>query len=183
MRRFIKLPALLLLTFLAAHGSADVSSITEVIVHIQPIVHITRPDAMILVESIGVGVLTISTDFRIDANVPSLHMYVEATDLYMDGLARDPSVAPIPLSADSGVRISPADASPVASAGNVASFVEQCALGEFPARRSEMIHFLSSQTGIFSQDISVTVTWNQDDPTKPAGRYIGKIKFAAIHLP
>ncbi|MCD6365250.1 MAG: hypothetical protein J7M14_05190 [Planctomycetes bacterium] len=183
MRRGILSPALLLLISLTARGSWGAFKVVGVIVHVQPIIHITQSEVTVARESSRVGPIVISSSFYIDANAPSLHMYVEATDLYMDGNTRNPSVPPIPLDVDSSVEIAPADAAPADGSSNVARFVENSRLGEFAAKRSEIINFVSNQATNSRTSVPVTVTWNQNDPTKPAGRYIGKVKLAAVHMP
>ncbi len=46
-----------------------------------------------------------------------------------------------------------------------------------------MLTFESNQDGRFSSDIDVTVTWDQDDPTKPEGNYRGFVTLYAVIVP
>lgn len=125
--------------------------------------------------------------FRVDANVEVVSIYVAASELYKGGIVSVPEVRPIPLTG-SGVLIEPMDAGPLpVGRSNLAVWLtEQGSSGPvvdgFPTRQTEVIQFESKQDGHFSQDVNVTVTWNQDDPEKPEGVYWGRVKFVALLL-
>jgi hypothetical protein len=53
----------------------------------------------------------------------------------------------------------------------------------FPTQRSETIGFESSQNNRFSQDVTVTVCWDQDDDEKPMGEYSGVVKLTSMIFP
>lgn len=122
--------------------------------------------------------------FRVDANKEDVKLSVCASELYKGDDPTNPTVAPIPLNLSAGVPIAPTDANPMNGASNVANYSGgSCSIGAFPGLATEQIHFESSQNGHFSQDVYVTVTWNQGDPEKPMGEYSGKVKFIAMLVP
>ena len=49
----------------------------------------------------------------------------------------------------------------------------------FLGLQTDYIGFESSQPGYFSQNVFVTVAWNQDDPEKPQGQYSGLVTLLA----
>ncbi len=128
------------------------------------------------------GEISIGTVFYIKANFTRVGTYVTATDLYKDGLV-DGNVKPIPLKLSGGSNIEPFSAHVVGGQGNTVSFDEETTLEGFPARSSNSLEFESDQPGRFVQDVLVTLTWEQNDPRKPPGKYIGKVKLVAFFIP
>ncbi len=123
--------------------------------------------------------------FRVDANVEVVHIYICASDLFKGGIVSPLDVAPIPVSG-SGALIEPVDAGPLpVGRSNTAVWLTGQGgpvVDGFPTRISETIAFESKQDGHFSQDVNVTVQWDQADPEKPEGVYWGRVKFVSLIL-
>lgn len=147
--------------------------------------------------TVSVGVISIAVDagvvdtgpvvarigFRVDANTPSVTLFVEATALHKAGPAETRGATPIPVDRAAGAVIAPTDAAPASGGGNVAAYLQVSNVDGMPAERSDAIRFESSQPGRFSQNVHVTVTWDQSDPDRPVGIYTGRIKLTAIVMP
>lgn len=128
------------------------------------------------------GPITAQVGFRVDANKEQVCFFVEASALYKGADPTDATVLPIPLA--TGVIITPTDAGPFPGYTNAASFIGVGApIDGFPTVKSETICFESSQAGHFSQNVNVTVGWNQNDPELPTGIYTGKVGLTALLLP
>jgi len=132
---------------------------------------------------VDTGAVTARVGFRVEANSPSVTLYVEATGLHKAGDANAAGAAAIPIDRAAGVVIAPTDAAPAGRTSNVATWSESTAIDGMPAEKSEAIRFASSQSGNFSQDVHVTVTWDQSDPEKPVGMYTGRVRLTAMVLP
>jgi len=111
--------------------------------------------------------------FRVDANVEMVSLWCVGTSLYKGNDPRDPQVAPIVLYRDGGARLEPTSAAPIQGGSTVAPFLETVDFNGFTGWISDRIAFESSQPGYFSQDVILTLTWDQPDPEKPRGEYSG----------
>jgi hypothetical protein len=117
--------------------------------------------------------------FRVDANVEMVALWVEATYLYKGNDPFDPLVDPIILAREVGATIEPTNANPVEGNSNIVPFLETVDYNGFTAWLSDQMEFESSQPGYFSQDVTLTVAWDQPDPEKPQGEYSGWVIFYA----
>jgi hypothetical protein len=129
------------------------------------------------------GKFNITIPYRIDANTQFVKITICASHLYK---ADDPSspVAAIPVSTSDAAGVVPTNGNESGGSGdNKLAFVGDCTIGNFKGKTTETGTFESSQAGKFSQDVVVTVTWNQDDPEKPIGEYSGFVKMTAAVVP
>ena len=111
------------------------------------------------------------------SNTNLVTMFVEATALYLGGDTFNPEVDPIPLNESSGVDINPAG-STILEGENPARYIgDGDSVDSYPSRKTDAISFESSNAFSFNHSTGVTVTWNQDDPSKPSGQYFGKIRL------
>jgi hypothetical protein len=133
--------------------------------------------------TVQTGEFCATITFRVDANLQQVCLLVEASPLYKGDDPNGEEVPPIPLDLSSGVEISPTNAYPLGGRDKIASYLEDSMIGNFPAKKTESICYESSQNNHFSQDVLVTVCWNQDDPEKPTGEYSGKVRLTALLLP
>jgi hypothetical protein len=146
----------------------------------------TRLDVQVLTPNIlvdynGGGRLECTSEFRVEANVNSVRMYVSATDLYFDKDPTGTTVKPIPLDEGEGVRIEPQGDVSSDSGSFTASFAGSDEhIDGAPAKKTEEITFTCSGDFCFNHNVFVTTTWNQQDPNKPAGRYRAKVKLTCI---
>ena len=165
-------------------GSAEAHVFANVVPNIA--VAFAGPANGVFAGDVRFGEFSAQIPFRVDANMQSLCLYVDATPLYKgDVYNRDPLVdlvSPIPLMTT--VVISPDFANPLDGADNEAELITPVPAAEISdvpgALRSESICFESGQDGHFSQGVIVTVTWDQDDPEKTQGQYSGVVKLWAI---
>lgn len=133
--------------------------------------------------SIQMGTFPGEVTFRVDANAEAVNLSAAATQLYKGDDPTDPTVSPIPLWTSYGALIEPTDASPIHGGSNVGMFTSPFNYDGFLGMQSEYITFESSQQGYFSQNVFVTVAWNQTDAEKPQGEYSGFVcLYASIHV-
>ncbi len=128
------------------------------------------------------GAFTATIEFRVDANNEDIDLACYASDLWKGDDPTNDDVAPIPLLVGAGCLIDPINANPTGGASPVASFDPSVVhnVSGFPALGTNSINFESSQNGHFSQEVYVTVAWNQDDPEKPQGEYSGVVKLLGM---
>ncbi|MCY2929535.1 MAG: hypothetical protein NTV86_08585, partial [Planctomycetota bacterium] len=108
-------------------------------------------------------------------------LYVEASDLFKGDDPTGTSVTPIPLNTTVPAVISPEHANPANLGSNKAPWTGPgLAIGNFLTQKTLPILFESSQNNHFSQNVGVTVTWNQNDPEKPQGQYGGRVRLTAV---
>jgi hypothetical protein len=130
----------------------------------------------------GSGPIDITANFNVEANINLVQMFVETTPFYLNGVTSNPEVVPIPLHESSGVEILPNGASLVQGQNPAGYFGDGDPIDGYPSRKTDTLSFQSSDT-MFSDSVAVTVTWDQDDPVKPAGQYFAKIKLTCLVEP
>jgi len=179
--RFITLVAVAVFAFAGA-AMADLAghAVAHVYVTVDPNVSVGVNTPNYDLSTIQTGEFWGELIFRVDANVEQASFCVLVTGLYKGDDPTDPEVTPIGISREDGVPIEPTDANPIAGASNVAQYVGQAEYLGFWGWSTEYVQFESSQNGIFSQDVYVTPTWEQDDPEKPRGEYSGFVLFYAF---
>ncbi|MBC8372472.1 MAG: hypothetical protein H8E53_02680 [Planctomycetes bacterium] len=106
-------------------------------------------------------------------------MAATVTALYRTDDPNAQQATPIPLHLASGASITPDNTGTIARAG----YVNDTMLDGMPAKSTSVISFQSNQENRFREDVGVTVTWNQSDPTRPRGLYHGKVKLTALVMP
>ncbi|HEY3296749.1 MAG TPA: hypothetical protein VGL38_15060 [bacterium] len=133
--------------------------------------------------SIQTGIFPGEITFRVDANSEAVNLSAAATALYKGDDPTDPTVTPIPLWLTTGALIEPTDASPLQGGSNVGIYETPFNYDGFLGMQTNYIPFESSQMGIFSQDVFVTVAWNQANPEMPTGEYSGFVcLYASVHV-
>jgi len=178
--RFVTLMAVALMLF-AGSAMADTEGMATAHVYVNVV-----PNVSVGVLTPNVDLFTIQTGlicgqiiFRIDANSEQVCLAVGPTYLYKGDDPTDPIVDPILVSVEDGALIEPTDANPLAGGSPFADYMFAYNYNGFLGWQSEFICFESSQPGYFSQDVYVTVWWNQDDPEKPQGEYSGFVTLWA----
>ncbi len=130
---------------------------------------------------IQTGSFSATLTWRIEANVQSLQMMVEASDLFKADDPASSAVAPIPLDTTRPVVITAEHANKVAGGSNRAFWVGSgTPIGAFPTNRTETVTFESSQLNIFSQVVSTQIFFNQRENIKPMGSYSGRVKITTM---
>ena len=159
--------------------------IKHVYVDVEPNVSVGAQGSDHHTTSGGLGIQTgefdIVVPFRIDANQEQVGIQIEATPLWKGDDPFNNDVEPIGLCDYDAVEIDPDNANPLQGGD---AFPEPVSGGininGSPSQRFETIIFESSQNGHFSQDLDVTVCWDQRDPELPTGEYSGWVKLTAM---
>ena len=177
------LPVILLVAT-TVHGDAEGMATAHVYVVVDPNVTVGVMTATVNAGTVQTGDFTATIQFRVDANKESICLSAAASPLFKGDDPTGAEVPPIPLNMSAGILIAPTNANPLANGNSTASYTSEAVdIDGFPGIGTEAICYESSQNGHFSQDVFVTVTWNQDDPEKPTGEYSGKVKLLALLLP
>ncbi|MBL7218523.1 MAG: hypothetical protein ISS69_00275 [Phycisphaerae bacterium] len=167
-------------------GDTEGSASAHVFVKVDPNVGVQASTAIVNAGTVQTGDFTATIDFRVDANLQVVTLYAAASPLFKGDDPLGTEVQPIPLNVTAGIEIDPDNANPLGGGSQVAAFLIGGATEDidgFPGVPTEQITFESSQNNHFSQNVRLTVTWNQDDPEKPTGEYSGKVKLTALLLP
>jgi hypothetical protein len=167
----------------AANADLSSSSTAHVIINVNPNVGVSTiadPD----IQNVQTGQIEVTITFLVEANLQEACIYVEASDLFKGDDPTNDDVAPIKLDTTVPVTISPVNANPLNGGSNLASWIGPgTPIGPYSTQLSETICFESSQNNHFSQEVDITVTWDQDDPEKPTGQYSGMVRLAALVTP
>jgi len=188
MKKLVLLLAVgLMLTGMAVsvRGDTEGSAAAHVFVNVDPNVGVQASTAIVDAGTVQTGDFSATIDFRVDANLQVVTLYAVASPLYKGDDPTGTEVAPIPLNLSEGIEIDPDNANPLGGGSQVAAFISGTTedIDGFPGVPTEQITFESSQNNHFSQNVRLTVVWNQDDPEKPTGEYSGKVKLWALLLP
>lgn len=147
-----------------------------------------------VVPNIAVGVITSDVDagqiafgefpaeiiFRIDANVESVKLQVIATDLFKGDVPTSEFKIPVKnTTSGDGAVVQPAFGNPMDGHSSTLAWLNSTTLNGMTGWESEMVPFESGQRGHFSQEVAVTVTYDQIDPELPTGEYSGFVKLVA----
>ena len=185
MKRIGFLVCLLAVMGLAAMASADTSSSStaHVIVSVNPNVAVSTV-ADPAIQNIQTGAIEVVITYLVEANLQECSLFVEASDLFKGDDPTNGEVAPIPLDTTVPAVIDPVNANPLNGGSMDATWQGGGSpIGQYQTQLSETIEFESSQNNHFSQEVDVTVTWNQDDPEKPTGQYSGMVRLTALVAP
>jgi hypothetical protein len=186
MKRFAYALALLAVVGMTSAAYADLESaaVAKVFATVNPNVAVNYDNGAVNAGTIQTGEICADIVFRIDANKESVLIFVEASDLWKGDDPTNNEVLPIPLAVAEGAVVDPANANPLGSGSNVAEFIGAGSdVMGFPTQLSATIGFESSQNNRFSQDVTVTICWDQDDDEKPMGEYSGVVKLTSMIIP
>ncbi len=147
-----------------------------------------------VVANIAVGVIDSNVDlgeiqtgdvvgeitFRIDANVEQVKLGVVASNLYKGDVPTGTAGYQIPVSG-SGAFVDPNAANPTEGGSKTLPWTTTQVVDadQWLYNSTGLQEYESNQGGHFSQDVDVTVTWNQPDPELPTGEYSGWVKLVA----
>jgi hypothetical protein len=174
-------------------GSAGASAIVNVSVNVNPLISVTPGPELaggttIQYGSVGQGNFAILVPFSVNANSQELILQVNASNLYK---ADDPTTSnyiPVNLSAGAIVSSPTGQASPIKFGSTQLPYTGTSTVGGFPTVMTSAVEYQSSQAGVFSQEIDVTVTWNTTanpilGSELPTGEYSGVVQLIATILP
>ncbi|MDH5256920.1 MAG: hypothetical protein OEX07_02900 [Gammaproteobacteria bacterium] len=168
------------LVLLAGSALADTSNdaTAKVYVQVSPNVSVVFTDAHVDLGTVQTGKFGGTATFRVDANEEAVILGVTATNLYKgDVCVVDPEVAPLPVNGD-GALVEPDQANPFNSFSKMLPWVTEAEHMGCLGSRSSDVPYESAQNGHFSQDVDVSVSWDQPDPEQPQGEYSG---FIILH--
>jgi hypothetical protein len=172
---------------LASGASADWegSATTRVFVNVDPNIALYALDDNVDMGIIQMEIFDGYIPWRVDANTQNVEFWGAASYLYKAGNFETPDVDPIMLCLDNGIRIEVPQGDPVGDEDEYLAYIGATTIDGFPGQMTESVEFESSQDGHFSQDIMMTVQWNQDDEEKTMGEYKGKVLLngAVVLLP
>ena len=165
------------LALLASSAFADLENdaSAKVFVRVSPNVSVIFTSAHVDLGTVQMGKFGGTATFRVDANEEAVILGVTATDLYKgDVCLANPHVAPLPVNG-AGATVEPVEANPVNSFSKLLPWVEDAIYMDCLGKRSTDVPYESAQNGHFSQDVDVTVSWDQPDPEQTQGEYSGYI--------
>lgn len=155
------------------------SAMAHVFVDVDPNIAVIALTGNVDLGSVQIGSFAGSALFRVDANEEAVMLGVTTTHLYKGNDPFNNDVAPLPVDTEQGALIEPDNANPKEGASNLAQYVDpevvDTPYGPMEGYRTNDIEFESSQNGHFSQDVAVTVGWEQPDPEQPQGQYSGYV--------
>lgn len=166
-------------TILSGEATAHVR--VEVVANIA--VGVLTPD--VNVGQVAYGVFQAQITFRIDANVETVKIQIVATDLYKGD---DPASAfKIPVktgAAGDGALVQPTNGNAKGGHSNLLAWLAgEVILNGMNGVQSEAVDYESGQQGHFSQNVLVTVKYDQKDAELPKGEYSGWVKLIATIQP
>ena len=122
--------------------------------------------------------------FRVEANVPSVQLFVSASPLSFRGDPFGRKVPQIPLDTARGVQIIPTDAVPTGGTPGLALYQGPGPpIGYHQTLRTQAAQFTSHRVHCFYQHVYVKAFWVQDGRRRPAGRYDGRVRLTALVMP
>jgi len=168
----------------AVQADPTSNAVAHIYATVDPNVAVAAPSAAVDAGAYQTGTVTGTITFRVDANTQAVSLQVCASDLWKGDDPTGTDVDPIALDATAGATILPTNANPIGGASNNGPFTTAGTPVEgFPTQCADPISFESSQNNHFSQDVTVTVQWDQTDPEKPQGEYSGVVQLIAVVLP
>jgi hypothetical protein len=173
--------ALIPLSSLPADAQMQSTMVSRVAAAVPPAVAVAAIQPTWDLTVLQTGSFSATLTWQIEANVSSLQLMVEASDLYLGDDPTDTEVAPIPLDTNRPAVITAAQANPIEGGGNQAFWVGPgTPIGAFPTTRTDTITFESSQPRIFSQVVSTQIFFEQKERIKPMGNYSGRVKITTM---
>ena len=176
---FIGITLMMCLFFVSPAVFADMEgdAIATATVEIIPNITIDQSPTGADMQEIQFGLFSGDFVFRIDSNLQYVTIGVSASDLYKGGQTGG-EVLPIPVADSEGVLVNPEFSNAALLVYNTDEEVNGLLGSTFTPREFE-----STQSGHFSADVDVRVTWDQDDAEKAQGDYSGYVKLFALIIP
>jgi len=180
MKNLVIVLGLIVSLFIAGSAFADPSGedMLHVVCHIDPNIAVDAGED-VRIAALQTGDVAGDLPFRVDANTQWITVTVYASDLYK---GNDPfSTYVIPVNVSAGTSISVVGGNPVPYFTPLTSAVDVYA--GFMGYMSDPVDIENGDNGHFSQDLSVRVTWTNDDDEMPVGDYSGWVKLLGAVLP
>ena len=178
MKKSLIVAVALLMVAGTAWGEAD-SPPAHVIVSVDAVLAVTAGSVMSAdLGTMNVGTASAQVCFQIDANQENVYIQAWATGLWKgDVMSADNFV--IPVVAEEGALVEPASGNQIGVPTNVLVFGGVDVINGLDALTTVVGNFESSQWGHFSQEVCVTIDYENSNPELPQGEYSGWIKILA----
>ena len=178
MKKLLIVAVALLMVTGTAWGEAD-SPPAHVVVSVDAVLAVTAGSVMSAdLGTMNVGTASAQVCFQIDANQENVYIQAWATGLWKgDVMSADNFV--IPVVASEGALVEPASGNQIGVPTNVLVFGGVDVINGLDALTTVVGNFESSQWGHFSQEVCVTIVYENDNAELPQGEYSGWIKIVA----
>ncbi|MDH5256919.1 MAG: hypothetical protein OEX07_02895 [Gammaproteobacteria bacterium] len=154
---------------------------------LSPFIAVTPAISTVNISTSPIGDFGGSFSFLVESNTPNVSVHAIITNLYKDTNPNDTRVKPIDVNTTAGVDLSPLSASASPGSDLNASFTSTTSVnkpsGIFSAHQTEQVNLESTQSGVFNQDIELSVTWTIDETIRPAGVYGGYVQLFVSAIP
>jgi hypothetical protein len=158
------------------------SATVNVQVTVNPNVSLTPINATVNAGTVQTGTFFAFCQFEVDANNEQVSFQVAASALYKGDDPTTSIIIPVNLSMPPLVQ--PVNGNPLNFASpNLCYTSSVCTVAGFPAQMTINQAYESSQNGVFSQEVDVTVYYLQNNPELPTGQYSGVVQLVATLLP
>ena len=179
---------LVVLLMMGGVSYADLGGEAEahVWVDVLPNIAVGIPNPNVDIGEIQMGEFEALVTFRIDANVESVNIMIIATDLYKGDVPESLWKIPVQRASSdagpAGALVEPEMANAMGGHSNVLEWLVGQTIypNGMSASETETVAFESGQSGHFSQDVDVTVAYDQIDPELPTGEYSGFINTTTL---
>ena len=159
-------------------------AVSHVYVEVVPVIAVGVIDGNVDLGEVQSGEFSGEITFRVDANMQRVTLMPSVSKLFKGDDPSDPdAVGALDVVTDAGVTIEIENGNPTGGASNVAGTPTGAEVNGFPGYDFDDIEFDSAQNGHFSQDVTLTMTWNQSDPEQVMGEYSGFVKLYAMLIP
>jgi len=158
------------------------SATVNVKVDVNPNVSLSPINVNVDAGTVQTGTFTAFCQFMVDANSEQVSFQVNASNLYKGD---DPTTTTyIPLDLSVGPVVQPVNGNATNFHGNTLAYTGAGpTVNGFATETTEVVKYESSQSGTFSQEVDVTVTWIQSNSQMPQGEYSGVVQLLATLLP
>jgi hypothetical protein len=166
----------------AAYAQTSSSAIAQVRVQLLPKISVSAVTQVVDLGSLRSGTMGANVVYHVDANRSEVTAFVEVSDLYR---MQDPSVqvGPIPLNKAAGILVQQGSGASWHVANSRLSIsAPGSVIDGHPTYKSDVGH-LTSTRSIFSNNVIVHVTWEQNDPDRTPGEYRGVVRLTTTILP
>ena len=189
MRRFLLVGLaaafmMLRLVVIPTNAQTQATSGARALVTVPPYISVTPIQPVWDMSTVLTGSFSATVTWRIEANVQTIQMMLEASDLYRDDDPSKTEIPPIPLDTTKPAYFTGEFGRLTSGGGNQASWTGPGTPNSgFPTKQTETVFYQSSQASITNQLVSTQIYFDQQEKIKPTGAYSGRIKITALIPP
>jgi hypothetical protein len=172
------------LAFTPVYADLSGSAVASVYVNVNPNIAVTPAAPIVDAGTVQTGEVSATIPFTIGANLETVSMFVEASNLYKGDDPLSTAVAPIPLNTNKAAELTAQFGNEINAGDNKAIWgAAGTKIGNYDTKVTETVTYESSQNGHFSQNVTVKIYYTQSDPEKTVGQYSGKVRLTAFITP